>query len=116
MSSGVDHRLNRQHHSDFEGQSFASWTVIGDLGIFVKCPANSVTDKLANDTKPKCLNMFLNRMSDVEHPITFPALRYPKMQALPSRIEQLLRLGGDLSYWYRSSRVSIPPFMANSKV
>src|SRR5579872_568265 len=63
--TGVDHRLDREHHAGFEDGSIACATVIRHRRVFVQVRADTVAHERADDRKTFRLDIALHRVADV---------------------------------------------------
>ena len=65
----VDHGFNGQGHASFETRTFAFFTVVRHLRLFVELPANTMTNELTHNCVPILDDMLLNTVAKIaKHP------------------------------------------------
>jgi hypothetical protein len=60
ISTGIDHRLNRQNHPSLQAMPGMSASEIWNLGILVRFPSDAVPHQITHDRIALCLNVNLN--------------------------------------------------------
>src|ERR1700685_1625966 len=100
-AAGVDHGLNRKHHASFQPGTLPLGAKVRDLGIFVHATANSVTNKVADDTKSLRLTQLLHRRRDIAQSPTHLALLDSLLERCLGNVEQLVSLRRYRTNWIR---------------
>src|SRR6185312_955238 len=106
MRPKVDHRLNRKNVAISDARPLPWLSVIGNLGIFMHLPANSVTDVLAHNRITVAFSMLLNCPTNVTQVKTREAFLDSALQTFFRDSNQLCQLRISCSHRHRSSRVT----------
>jgi len=80
--AGIDHRLNRESHAGFEDMAGARATVVQDLRLFVKFPADPMATKFTDHGIALRFGMTLDCMADITQGYTGFGHVDPETQAV----------------------------------
>ena len=71
MGAAVDHGLDGQDQAILQEFSGAAFPVVGNLGLLVEIPSQTVSDKLPNHAVSSCLGVLLDGVPNVVYPVAF---------------------------------------------
>ena len=93
----VDHGLDRDHHARQQAYTPTGCTVVGYGWILVHLGSDAVSGVFPNHAVAPCLAIALHRMADVAESAARDSPRNALIQALARRVDQPLRLGGNVA-------------------
>src|SRR5690606_18502834 len=89
--SQVDHRFNSDNHPFGQFGTLTTFTVVGNLGVFVKALPDAVTNQLPYHTVAKLLHVALDGKTDVTHSLPCFGLPYTEVEGFQCALQELER-------------------------
>lgn len=94
--TGVDHRLDGDHHTADQSGASAGLAIVRDLRLLVQMLTNTVADEVTDDSAAERFGIGLHGMPDIRDPASLAREFHALEKALLRDINKPLRFGRDL--------------------